>query len=324
MVLDFLIDKIVDFAVGPRRVPVSSKQDSVLYIRYPGPATEVAVSGLPTLEEGKKRLVVVGDTHERHSALTIPPCDLFIHCGDILMVNKHYSLRASRLKLLSFRQWLQDIPATNKILIAGNHDRCFELLPRDEIDGIFEGVARYLENESYTFGKYSLYATPLSTNGKSPNRAFQSDQFYSKTMSSIPVECDILISHGPVPQLVRRVKHSIHLWGHHHKSYGAYYSKARGIPSPIPNNKGEIGGFLSVCSAIMDGKFRPSHLPVVIDLVDNPSALIAPPTSSLSPSDDALPENEIPIVSRRSRGPIIQNSIRSLFAVSVKIHPINN
>ena len=41
---------------------------------------------------GKARIVGISDTHERHTSLVIPKCDVLIHCGDICFVSRKKSL----------------------------------------------------------------------------------------------------------------------------------------------------------------------------------------------------------------------------------------
>ena len=47
---------------------------------------------LPPMNDDFYRVVMVGDTHDRHNALDIlPESDIFIHCGDIFMTSRFFS-----------------------------------------------------------------------------------------------------------------------------------------------------------------------------------------------------------------------------------------
>lgn len=65
------------------------------------------------------KIVAISDTHERHKLITLPEGDVLVHAGDI---TKNGSVEAIR----DFARWMQDAPHKSKIVIAGNHDFCFE------------------------------------------------------------------------------------------------------------------------------------------------------------------------------------------------------
>ena len=77
------------------------------------------------------KLVMISDTHGQNDLLRgIPDGDVLIHCGD----STRYG---SRKGLQEFVQIYGELPHENKILIAGNHDACFERHP-DEARKIAE------------------------------------------------------------------------------------------------------------------------------------------------------------------------------------------
>src|SRR5690349_3792387 len=65
------------------------------------------------------RLVAISDTHEHHRQIELPKGDVLIHAGDI---TKNGSLVAIK----DFAEWMSQAPHSHKIVIAGNHDFCFE------------------------------------------------------------------------------------------------------------------------------------------------------------------------------------------------------
>ena len=53
------------------------------------------------------RICCISDTHERHDMLTIPPCDVLIHTGDILFCGRKQSTYNQIRKLQKFNAWMQ-------------------------------------------------------------------------------------------------------------------------------------------------------------------------------------------------------------------------
>jgi predicted phosphodiesterase len=70
------------------------------------------------------KLVVLSDTHGMHRGLSVPDGDILVHAGDI---TEHGALEAVR----AFDAWLGRLPHPVKIVIAGNHDFCFEDTPEE-------------------------------------------------------------------------------------------------------------------------------------------------------------------------------------------------
>ena len=220
--------------------------------------TTLNFADLPVKKSGTMRLIVVSDTHERHTKLhSFPAGDIFIHCGDILMTSRVLSVKAGIRKLYWFNEWMKDIPCKHKLIIAGNHDGIMEMIGKEAVQKILSNAV-YLENSLIEIDQIKVWGTPYSS-GKSINKAFQSDKFSTETVQNAPTSgVDILITHGQCPDLEEKVPHSVHLWGHSHSSYG--------IRMPPTILKGKPVLNLSICVPIMDKHFRPTHLPVVLDI----------------------------------------------------------
>lgn len=258
LLLDFWLDRILDQLV-PRKTQF--RDGYCLFLEYPSlRLNEVKVSALPPRKEENIRVVVVSDTHERHHKLeNLPNSDIFVHCGDIALTGRLFSKKAGVRKLMQFNEWLDSIPAPTKLVVAGNHDKAIESLGKSSAQQVLSNGI-YLENNSIKIHNITIWGSPLSS-GRSPNRAFQSSSFLDETLDSCPSEpVDILITHGPCPDLVTRIPHRLHLWGHLHNSYGVRR----------PGRKAIFGKDVqapSVCAPIMDGKFKMSNLPIVIDFL---------------------------------------------------------
>src|SRR5690242_15878126 len=85
----------------------------------------------------KLRLVAISDTHERHRYISLPEGDVLVHAGDI---TKRGSLQA----IEEFAKWMKEAPHKHKIVIAGNHDFCFE-------DERLVDAKRLLDNEGIIY-----------------------------------------------------------------------------------------------------------------------------------------------------------------------------
>jgi predicted phosphodiesterase len=217
-------------------------------------------SDLPQKKSKSQRIVVVSDTHERHECIgEIPRGDIFIHAGDIMMTNRMTSHYKGVQKLTDFNEWLGDINCVEKIVVAGNHDKVIESLGSQEAQAVLSH-ATYLENSSVAVGDIKIWGSPLSS-GRSGNSAFQSEDF-KRLAHHAAQECgdvDIMVTHGPVMELVDVLNPSIHVWGHAH-----YYHGIRGRDKVL---WGERLKCTSVNASIMDGKYNPSQFPVVVDYV---------------------------------------------------------
>ena len=233
------------------------EKEKFFYVRYPYPQhTEIPLSSLPAVPPNHARVIVVGDTHERHEGLgQFPECDIFVHCGDILMTGRFFSEKTQTKKLMRFNNWLATIPAKKRIVIAGNHDKQILVMGKEKTKLLLSNC-EYLENEATTYGPLRIWGTPVSV-GRSKNTAFQTQEFKEETKKVCPSEVDILITHGTLPELENRIKHKIHFCGHNHNSYGIYHKTS---------NDGKGFPRMSLCAPVHDGHYRLRHLPMIMDV----------------------------------------------------------
>lgn len=217
------------------------------------------------------RILVISDTHDHQKHLeNLPECDIFIHCGDILLINQYFDERHSRLKLRDFNKWLESVPAKLRIVICGNHDFAMEKLGKDAVQSILTNCV-YLVNQGVDFNGLRIWGSPLS-HGNSPNKAYQSMEFQHETVAAAPSEVDILITHGHCPELEQKIAHRVHFWGHAHNAYG--------IRFPGQMLRGHLVLSLSVSASVMDSSFSVRHSPIIVDIPQQLS--IAPPIQPMS------------------------------------------
>ncbi len=174
------------------------------------------------------RIVCIGDTHELHRELVVPPGDLLIHAGDFTF----YSKRPWMYR--KFDLWLGELPHRHKIIIPGNH----EFLLEDPRQRSAITHAKLLVDSGVEIEGMKIWGspvTPLYGGAFGKSRAEDQEKHWSRT----PRNTDILITHGPplgildaapsaqlhegCPELreaVRQAGPRLHVFGHVHAGYG--------------------------------------------------------------------------------------------------------
>ncbi len=179
------------------------------------------------------KVVCISDTHGRHRRLKVPACDLLVHAGDATRRGRFAELEATF-------EWLGRQPATHRIFVAGNHDRCCELEPeRTRRLGRAHGIA-YLCDEEVTIEGRRIWGSPVTPRFR--NMAFNRERgaAIDEHWAKIPSELDLLITHGPPRGVgdrailgvnagcddllarVRQVEPRYHVFGHIHEAAGTY------------------------------------------------------------------------------------------------------
>lgn len=175
------------------------------------------------------RLVAISDTHEQHDHLDIPDGDLLIHAGDL---TRRGALDAVR----EFNAFLSTLPHTHKVVIAGNHDFCFQHRADDARACLTH--AHYLQDGALTLDDLCLYGSPWQP--VFHNWAFNLPRgdALRRVWSKIPNHVDVLITHGPprghgdrvhsgervgcadLLAAIQRIQPCVHIFGHIHEDHG--------------------------------------------------------------------------------------------------------
>jgi len=189
----------------------------------------------------KKRITFISDTHTKHEKLTgfLTGGDLLIHAGDL-------TSRGYITEIENFMKWYDNINNYDtKVFIAGNHDFGFQD-DNQKLLGLLTGYKNidYLEDELMMVGEdydnmIKIWGSPWQP--EFHNWAFNlpRGEKIKEKWDMIPVDTDILITHGPpmgkldyVPydninvgceELIKRVseiKPKIHVFGHIHEGHG--------------------------------------------------------------------------------------------------------
>jgi len=195
-----------------------------LYVGPARQANELRIDELPPPSGRRVRVVLLSDTHQQLSSITVPPGDVLCHTGDI-----SFCARGGVAVLGEFNSLLASLPHPHKLVIAGNHDRHLERLGREEAKRLLS-AATYLENEGVHVCGLHFWGSPFSPRHKgsrSSNRAFQySESRQRGVMRYIPRDVDVLLTHGshgsaPLRDAVNRIQPLLHACGHDHELHGA-------------------------------------------------------------------------------------------------------
>lgn len=195
-------------------------------------------------------IAILGDTHELHREVIVPPATILIHTGDFTMFSR------SAEAIADFNIWLGELPHRHKLVILGNHEVTWQRDPsmRRRITN-----ARLLLNEKVSIeglriwgaAPTPLYGIPFGHSALRQQRQFCRD---------IPDDIDVLVTHGPPlgildasdgsqhgghPDLlkaVRRITPRIHAFGHIHPAYGIHESgETTFVNASLLDSHGGIG-----------------------------------------------------------------------------------
>ncbi|EPS39095.1 hypothetical protein H072_7103 [Dactylellina haptotyla CBS 200.50] len=213
----------------------------------------------------KIKVVCLSDTHN-HRISDVPAGDILIHAGDL-------TNRGTIEELQQAIEWLDELPHKYKIVIAGNHELCLDAkgkhpdIPPSDIESIDWKSLICLNDSSVLVnipGKkraVKIYGNPWTP--KQGNSAFQYPRHENFYENKIPLDVDILVTHGPprhhldnhagcvsLLQEIWRVRPKLHVFGHIHAARGQtllYYSSLQKYYELSCDRKGgllEIFGLL--------------------------------------------------------------------------------
>lgn len=207
------------------------------------------------------KCVAISDTHTLHWDLDIPDGDVLIHAGDSLN-------RGTLVELQDFNAWLFTLPHKHKIVIAGNHDWCFERADCHARAKEILTEAIYLQDESVVINDLLFYGSPWQPAFMDWAFNLERGKALRKKWKKIPVGTDVLITHGPpmgildktisgetvgcfdLREVVEIVKPRFHIFGHIHEGYGQF----------------EYEGTTYINACINTHRYVPSNAPIVFEL----------------------------------------------------------
>lgn len=145
------------------------------------------------------KICALSDLHG--TLISIKACELVLICGDTVPLNKQRYIEGTYMWYKNiFKEWANNLDCDKVLFIAGNHELSFQNNSNDyrKLFPSSEKVT-YLENTSYKYlsreGKeYSIYGTPACKVFGSWAFMYSDDKLQD-IYSTIPSDCDILISH---------------------------------------------------------------------------------------------------------------------------------
>jgi Icc-related predicted phosphoesterase len=177
------------------------------------------------------KIVFISDTHGMHRKVKVPDGDVLIHAGDITRGRNPSSLE-------DFNDFMGLLPHRHKILIAGNHDFCFQNNKNESIRVLTNFT--YLEDSSIEIEGINFWGTPWQPWFLDYAFNIKESSERKKKWDLIPEDTDILITHSPPHKIldktfagihagceelgiaVKRIKPKVHIFGHIHEGYGSF------------------------------------------------------------------------------------------------------
>lgn len=190
----------------------------------------------PPTTTSRIRLVCISDTHTHRA--NIPNGDILIHAGDMCNVGTHAELQDQV-------NWLNSLPHSHKLLVAGNHDSYLDPQSRVRTDegkhidwrGVtyLQHSTAHLNFEAKGGRRLDVYGAPQIPVCGGKDFAFQYHRQEDKWSNTIPDHTDILITHTPpryhldlphnmgcgwLLKEVWRIQPRVHVFGHVHAGHG--------------------------------------------------------------------------------------------------------
>lgn len=154
-------------------------------------------------------IALFSDTHTYHNQVILPDCDIAIFVGDM-------SDRGDRTQVYEFMNWFnKQHQATHKIVVAGNHDLCFDpdkmygKTPEwldDDMNHHTNLI--YLCNSGVNLFGLNIWGSPVTPDFFPEYWAFNKPrgEKIREIWNKIPENTDILAVHGPARGLLDYVQ----------------------------------------------------------------------------------------------------------------------
>lgn len=209
------------------------------------------------------KLVCLADTHKSHGNVLVPNGDVLIFAGDMCGRGGGKSAR-------KFITWFADKPHKHKVIVAGNHDRCFDSQERSLLKLFaIERNVTYLEHEATSINGVIFFGSPYQPEFCDWAFNMPRGPKLAKLWSQIPNDTEVLITHSPpygildevmrggnvgCQDLSERIKSlsklKAHIFGHIHYAYGM----------KIQNN------VIYVNASICNEDYEPINKPILLDI----------------------------------------------------------
>lgn len=178
-----------------------------------------------------RTLVAMADTHGYHPR-DVPEGDVLILAGDLTRTG-------SLDEVAELNDYLAALPHRHKLVVAGNHDWCFQLQPQEA--RALLTAATYLEDEAVVLEGVKFYGSPWQPWFFDWAFNLPRGPELAAVWARIPEDTDVLVTHGPplgfgdrtrreqrvgcedLLNRVRVVRPKLHLFGHIHEDPGVWH-----------------------------------------------------------------------------------------------------
>lgn len=209
------------------------------------------------------KLTFISDTHSLHEQLpNLGQGDVLIHCGDL-------TGQGTLSDTENFVSYFAAQDYAHKVVVAGNHDTCFEDDRRLQAENCLSSAGViYLNDESIELDGIQFWGSPIQPEFFNWSFQRQRGSEIREHWDLIPRNIDVLITHGPpfgildlchngghagceeLLEVVNQIKPRIHAFGHIHEAYG------------VQQQNGTT--FVNACN--LDGRFRMNQAPITLKI----------------------------------------------------------
>jgi Icc-related predicted phosphoesterase len=213
------------------------------------------------------KIVCISDTHDKHNQVSLPEGDVLVHAGDLTMSGKMTETSQAA-------EWLNKQAEKFKavIVIAGNHDFVLEHFMKegreDLVQEKFFKKALYARDAAYGVEGKIFYGSPWQPWFYDWAFNVQRGPAIAKYWDEIPINTDVLITHGPpmgimdigfggehagcedLAKAISRIKPKLHIFGHIHGGYGVK----------------TIAGTTYVNASVVNERYKVVNEPIVIEI----------------------------------------------------------
>ena len=209
------------------------------------------------------KITFFSDTHTKHDNLKFPEADVLVCTGD-------FTNKGSLADVEDFCSFMLKQPHKHIIVIAGNHDFCFENKFKSDAEHLLKvaGIT-YLNDSGCIIDGVKFWGSPVQPWFYDWAFNRQRGDDIKKHWNLIPDDIDVLLTHGPPYNILDKckdgsvvgcqdlmnrihdVKPKIHAFGHIHESYGIF----------VDNHTTYIN------SSILDHRYKFRNEPITIEIL---------------------------------------------------------
>ncbi len=179
----------------------------------------------------------ISDTHGLHENISLPGGDLLIHAGDCCSDGQ---LDDS----LEFLDWLKAQNYSHRLLVPGNHDSIFELIPEQMKEECKKRQIILLNDSGCIIEGMKIWGSPVLSLFSETAFHREKGEDIQKHWNLIPKDTEVLITHCPpygildvlndkhfgcedLYETIQQTRVKLHVFGHIHAASGVLKREGR-------------------------------------------------------------------------------------------------